>query len=91
MSRNAFDRVLAEFKAQETPEAILVVGDDQWMTRLPLAWPNVSLTRVEPSMAFSKDGARSVVGIGYGTTSSIRTATYGMWSANRTWKPNSGP
>jgi len=54
MSRTVFDRILAEFKAKEVPEAILVVGDDPWMTRLALAWPYVSLTAIEPAMAFSK-------------------------------------
>ena len=54
MNSNAFNRVLAEFKAKETPEAILVVGDDPWMTRMTRAWPNVSLTEVEPELRFSK-------------------------------------
>ena len=54
MSRTVFDRILAEFKAKEVPEAILVVGEDLWMTRLALAWPYVSLTAIEPAMSFSK-------------------------------------
>jgi len=54
MSRTVFDRILAEFKAKEVPEVILVVGEDPWMTRLALAWPYVSLTEIEPTMAFSK-------------------------------------
>ncbi len=44
----------AEFKAKETPEAILVVGDNPWMTRITLAWPNVALTAVEPEMKFNR-------------------------------------
>ena len=54
-SRSNYNHVLAEFKANENPEAILVVGEDALMTRLVLAWPNVARTDMEPTMSFSKD------------------------------------
>lgn len=54
-SRANYTDVLAEFKANENPEAILVVGEDSLMTRLVLAWPNVARTEVELATPFSKD------------------------------------
>lgn len=53
-STNHFERVLSDFKEKENPEAILVVGEDPWMIRLTLAWPNVLLGSKKPSVLFSK-------------------------------------
>lgn len=54
-NRANYDKVLDEFKTNENPEAILVVGEDSVMTRLVLAWPNVARSKVEPAVPFSKD------------------------------------
>jgi hypothetical protein len=54
-NRSNYSQILDEFKNNENPEAILVVGEDALMTRLVLAWPNVARTEVEPPEPLSKD------------------------------------
>ena len=53
--RLKYNQVLEEFKANENPEAILVVGEDSLMTRLVLAWPNVARTETAPAEPLSED------------------------------------
>ncbi len=53
--KSKYSQVLEEFKANENPEAILVVGEDSLMTRLVLAWPNVARTEAAPTEPFSND------------------------------------
>ncbi len=54
-NKSKYNQILDEFKANENPEAILVVGEDSLMTRLVLAWPNVARTGTEPVEPLSKD------------------------------------
>lgn len=42
-----FENVIADFKASESPESVLVVGDDKDRIKLVLAWPNVPINRSE--------------------------------------------
>lgn len=54
MSRNTYNRILAEFKTRETPEAILVVGDDPCLMRIVLTWTNLKISQQEPTTDYSK-------------------------------------
>lgn len=53
-TKTTFSRVLNEFKEKESPETILVIGEDPWMIRLALAWPNVLISEIESPVQFSK-------------------------------------
>jgi hypothetical protein len=52
---DCFETVLDEFKANESPEAVLVVGDDPNLVKVVLAWPNVPVWHVEEAPAFSEN------------------------------------
>lgn len=44
---NLFDTILSDFKAKETPEAILSVSDDQDLIRIALAWPKILIEQMD--------------------------------------------
>jgi hypothetical protein len=63
---DCFQTVLDEFKANESPESVLVVGDDPNLVKVVLAWPNVPVWHVEEAPPSPKAGATSAGGTGSG-------------------------
>ena len=53
---SAFAARLAGFKAEESPEVVLVVADDHDLIRLCIAWTNTAV-RMKGKMAALKDGS----------------------------------
>lgn len=43
MSEDLYRQKLDWFKANEKPEVVLLVGDDRALTKIVLAWPNVTI------------------------------------------------
>lgn len=50
-----FETVLDNFKTNETPESVLVVGDDPDLIKVVLSWPNIPICRVEDDIAFIEE------------------------------------
>ena len=47
-----FDMILSDFKARESPEAILVVGEDQYLIRVVLSWSCIPIQHTAAEVAY---------------------------------------
>ena len=45
MNDQGYEQVLAEFKAQEKPEGVLLLAEDTDLIRIAVAWPNMTVSR----------------------------------------------
>ncbi len=53
--RSRFEEKLSWFKAEEKPEAVLVVADDAVLTKIVVAWPTAAVERKTLSITPSTD------------------------------------